>query len=210
MPNAVRVAGIDDAEGETLFDRRGSAFSWVVPVDDTSCFSIGWSDIDKEFTIAGRTGYADRQAARGAYVVGAGDVGQTGEPSYEDRQRAPGDWDVWVSQGPITLHSREHLATTDRGVTLYRKLVRRGIRAVARGKPPQGLLLDGADIRPTYCHNTVARIPPLADAAADRELQLAFGREVTRRILADEYSKDEAGCADPRRLDDIRRSLKVA
>ena len=40
MPNAVRVAGIDDAEGETLFDRRGSSLSWVVPVDDTNCFSM--------------------------------------------------------------------------------------------------------------------------------------------------------------------------
>ena len=43
----------------------------------------------------------------------------------------PGDWDAWVSQGPVTLHSREHLGTTDRGVIMCRKLVRQGIRAVA-------------------------------------------------------------------------------
>ena len=64
-------------------------------------------------------------------MVGAGDVGQTGAPAYEERQRAPGDWDAWVSQGPVTLHSREHLGTTDRGVIMCRKLVRQGIRAVA-------------------------------------------------------------------------------
>ena len=78
-----------------LEDRRGSTFSWVVPVDDTRCFSIGWSDIDKEFAIPGRTGYVDRRSSRGAYVVGAGDVGQIGAPAYEERQRAPGDWDAW-------------------------------------------------------------------------------------------------------------------
>ena len=102
LPNAVRVAGINDGEGETLFDRRGSTLSWVVPVDDTRCFSIGWSDIDKELAIPGGTGYVDRRSGRGAYVVGAGDVGQTGAPAYEERQRAPGDWDAWVSQGPVT------------------------------------------------------------------------------------------------------------
>ena len=78
--------------------------------------------VDKDFTIPGHNGYIDRQAAKGAYVVGAGDAGQTGEPSYYDRQRAPGDWDCWVSQGAITVHGREHLATSDRGVTLFRKL----------------------------------------------------------------------------------------
>ena len=149
----------------------------------------------------------DRQLRRGAYVVGSGDVGQTGDPPYEERQRAPGDWDAWVSQGPITLHSRENLASTDRGVLMYRRLVREGIRAVAEGKAPKGLHFDGSGEHPTYCNNTVARIPAPADEEADRRLRLAFGREVTRRILAGEYAKTEPGSADPRRLDEIRRAL---
>ena len=168
LPNAVRVAGINDGEGETLFDRRGSTLSWVVPVDDTRCFSIGWSDIDKELAIPGRTGYVDRQSRQGAYVVGSGDVGQTGAPAYEERQRAPGDWDAWVSQGPVTLHSREHLGTTDRGVIMYRKLVRQGIRAVAEGNAPKGLRFEGTGERPTYCNNTVARIPAVGCIAYPR------------------------------------------
>ena len=36
----------------------------------------------------------------------------------------------------------------------------------------------------------------------------AFGREVTRRILAGEYSKEEPGCADPKRIEEIRRALE--
>ena len=64
-------------------------------------------------------------------------------------------------------------------------------------------------MRPTYCHNTVARIPAPQDPAADHELKLAFGREVTRRVIAQNYPKDRAGCADPKNLDDIRRALGV-
>ena len=86
-----------------------------------------------------RSGYVDRRAEKREQVVGAGDVGQTGEPSYEDRQRAPGDWDAWSSQGRITLHSREHLGTTDRGVTLYRKLLRRETRGSGTREDTEGV-----------------------------------------------------------------------
>ena len=129
----------------------------------------------------------------------------TGASSTAGRQRAPGD--AWVSQGPVTLHSREHLGTTDRGVIMYRKLVRQGIRAVAEGNAPKGVQFEGTGERPTYRNNTVARIPAPADPEADRRLRIAFGREVTKRILAGEYSKEEPGCADPRGLEEIRRAL---
>ncbi len=33
-------------------------------------------------------------------------------------QKFPGDWEAQGSQGPITLHSEEHLATSDRGVVM--------------------------------------------------------------------------------------------
>ena len=171
-----------------------STLSWVVPVDDTRCFSIGWSDIDKELAIPGRAGYVDRRSGQGAYVVGAGDVGQTGAPAYEERQRARATGRLGIP-GPVTLHSREHLGTTDRGVIMYRKLVRQGIRAVAEGNAPKGLQFEGTGERPTCCNNTVARIPAPADPEADRRLRIAFGREVTKRILA--YHNREARSQRP-------------
>ena len=76
-------------------------------------------------------------------------------------------------------------------------------------RAPRILHFDGTGERPTYCHNTVARIPARADPEADRRLRIAFGREVTKRILAGEYSKDEPGCADPRGLEEIRRALAL-
>jgi len=196
MPNAVRVGGIDDAEEPTLFDRRGSALNWVVPVDDTNSLNIGFGDIDKDLVIEGSNAYPDRMNRDGAYTVGAGDVGQTGEPSYEERQRAPGDWDAWVSQGPITIHGREHLAASDRGITMYRRLVRSGIRAVARGEDPKGLVRDeGAMPIPTYCHNTVRRVPAGPTPEADHEVMLAFGREITEKIMSGEITKERIGSA---------------
>ena len=69
---------------------------------------------------------------------GAG-FGQDASRSYEERQRIPGDYDAQVSiHGGIARHGLEHLASTDRGVTMLRNMIRRGIRAVQRrrGSPP--------------------------------------------------------------------------
>jgi nitrite reductase/ring-hydroxylating ferredoxin subunit len=201
MPNIVRVAGIEDAEGETLFDRRASSLNWVVPIDDENCMTIGYSDINKKLTSPDGNGYIDRMARSGGHAVGAGDVGQTGEPTYEERQRAPGDWDAWVSQGPITKHHREHLGSTDVGVSLYRTLLRREIRKVDNGEVLVGSFNEAGNPVTTYCHNTVISAP--REDGNERDQCLAFGREVTRRVLAGDYPKDISGMASRDALRDF-------
>ena len=52
------------------------------------------------------------------------------EMSEEEHQRFPGDWEAQVGQGPISLHSEEHLAPSDRGVRMARRLLREQIEAV--------------------------------------------------------------------------------
>lgn len=194
MPNIVRVAGIDDAAEEVVFDRRGSALNWVVPIDDTNSINIGFGDIDKNLVLEGRQAYTDRMNRSGAYAVGAGDVGQTGEPSYEQRQRAPGDWDAWVSQGPINPHARETLGYSDQGIVMYRKLVRQGIEAVAKGRDPKGLLKAPANTPiPTYCHNTVKRVPRAETAEGEHALGVAFGRAVIEAIMDGKLKKNSVG-----------------
>jgi nitrite reductase/ring-hydroxylating ferredoxin subunit len=185
MPNIARVAGIEDAEGETVFDRRATTTNWVVPIDDTNCMSIGWDEHEDDLPDPRRDGYLDRMTRAGNDAMGPADVGQTGEPSYEERQRAPGDWDVWVSQGPVHAHAREHLGATDRGVSMYRNLVRDGIRAVKAGADPKGISRD-AHTAPllTYAHNTVKLIPPADTPGADRALSLTFGRDITAQIMS--------------------------
>jgi nitrite reductase/ring-hydroxylating ferredoxin subunit len=198
LPNITRISGIEDAEAETVFDRRGGALNWVVPMDDTNSLSIGMGDIDKNLAIDGLDAYRDRQVRAGGYTVGAGDVGQTGEPSYEQRQRAPGDWDTWTSQGRLPGHSRETLGFTDQGVVLYRKLVREGIAAVAKGEDPKALLREEPNAPiPTYANNTVKRVPRAATAEAEHKLALAFGRAIMAAIYDGRLPKRRVGAERP-------------
>ena len=51
---------------------------------------------------------------------------------------------AWVTQGAIADRSREHLGTTDRGVVMYRQLLRAEIEKVARGEDPMNVFRDPA------------------------------------------------------------------
>jgi len=53
-------------------------------------------------------------------------------------QRFPGDWEAQGSQGAVTLHGEEHLATSDRGVVMLRRLFKQQIDRVAKGEDPIG------------------------------------------------------------------------
>ncbi len=59
----------------------------------------------------------------------------------------PGDYEAMVSQGPITRHSEEHLAGSDRGVVMLRRLLQRQLDVIAAGGDPQGVSFD-ADAPP--------------------------------------------------------------
>ena len=107
------------------------------------------------------------------------------QSSYEAGQRQPGDYEAQVSQRPIAIHGLEHIGATDRGVMMFRNQTRRGIRAVQAGRDPGGLCRDAGVVIPTYCNDTVVRMPPEANSAMDGPLM----RETGRR-LADGYLKD--------------------
>ena len=95
--------------------------------------------------------------------------GQLGAETYEESQRHPGDFEAQVSQRRIAVHGLEHLGATDRGITLFRNQIRRGIRVVKAGADPVGLFRDGGAVIPTYCNYTVVRIPPAKTAGARQE-----------------------------------------
>ena len=108
-------------------------------------------------------------------------AGQLGADTYEESQRRPGDFEAQVSQRPVAVHGLEHPGTTDRGITMFRNQIRQGIRAVKSGSDPIGLFRDDGII-PTYCNDTVVRVPP----AKTLELNKKLLRETGRR-LADGY-----------------------
>ena len=64
--------------------------------------------------------------------------------SAEEHQRFPGDYETQVGQGPITLHSDEHLSSSDRGVSIVRRQFREQVRRVAEGLDPVGVTFDPA------------------------------------------------------------------
>jgi 5,5'-dehydrodivanillate O-demethylase oxygenase subunit len=51
---------------------------------------------------------------------------------------------AWETQGPTFDRSTEMLGASDRGITMYRKLLREQIEKVARGEEPDGLVRDPA------------------------------------------------------------------
>jgi len=116
--------------------------------------------------------------------------GQLAADSYEAGQRQPGDYEAQVSQRPIAIHGLEHIGATDRGVMMFRNQTRRGIRAVQAGRDPASLCDDAGVVIPTYCNDTVVRMPPDVDPAMDRQRM----RETGRR-LADSYLKDRPSLA---------------
>jgi hypothetical protein len=116
---------------------------------------------------------------------------QLAADSYEASQRQPGDNEAQVSQRPIAIHGLEHLGATDRGVTMFRQHIRRGVRAVQAGGDPAGFWCDAGAVIPTYCNDTVVAVPPAATPEADRQRL----RETGRR-LAEAYLRGDRGGVD--------------
>jgi 5,5'-dehydrodivanillate O-demethylase len=52
------------------------------------------------------------------------------------------DMMAWISQGTIADRSREHLGASDKGVALYRRVLRREIRKMEQGIDPMGIVRD--------------------------------------------------------------------
>jgi hypothetical protein len=138
---------------------------WAVPNDDTTTTNFELAQVDPAW------GLTAEQVARPGF-------GQSDDRSYADRQRFPADFDAQSSQRPIAVHGLEHLASTDRGVVMLRRIVRDGIRAVARGEDPSGVgFREGAVLR-TFTQDLVVRVPPAPTPEEDRRLLRATGRGV--------------------------------
>jgi phenylpropionate dioxygenase-like ring-hydroxylating dioxygenase large terminal subunit len=66
------------------------------------------------------------------------------ELTPEEHQAYPGDYEAMVSQGPVAKHSEEHLATSDRGLVMLRRLLRQQLDTVREGRDPAGVSFDPA------------------------------------------------------------------
>ena len=64
--------------------------------------------------------------------------------TLEERQDQPGDYEAQAGQGAISLHSEEHLVTSDKGIAMQRRMLRRAMETVAAGGDPPGVIFDEA------------------------------------------------------------------
>ncbi len=108
---------------------RVESIGWTLPIDDTHY----------RVYVAGRIREAGVMLPRAA---GAAKRKRWHEMTAEERREFPGDWEAQVGQGPITFHSEEHLATSDKGIATLRRLLKRQVEAVAEGKDPIGVSFD--------------------------------------------------------------------
>jgi len=112
---------------------RQSRFQIRVPVDDTHTLHFWYScyraadgvNVPKQETIPGyEVPWKDEH---GEFLV-----------DFVDGQ----DIMSWVTQGPIADRTKEILASSDRGIALYRRLLFEQIRQVKSGQDPMGVIRD--------------------------------------------------------------------
>ena len=145
---------------------------WTVPIDDTNTLTISSRRVRDE--------EEDLPFLNPALGMTSG---QTADRPYEERQRNPLDYEAEVGQRPIAIHALEHLGYTDRGIIMYRKMIREGIHAVQRGEDPKGVWRKVDGLIPTYSTDTILRIPPASTKEEDKRLLQETGRRVAERSL---------------------------
>jgi hypothetical protein len=131
--------------GSTFLEPGPSnTITWSVPVDDTSHFIFQAARVPQSFSSVSelwRSTRPPRISDEGLDRTPAIPV-LWSEMTPEQRQRYPSDWEAQASQGPVTLHSEEHLATSDLGIVMLRRLLREQIRRVQEGGDPIGVVFD--------------------------------------------------------------------
>jgi hypothetical protein len=162
-PNIHQFTPNADPMAQRTSTNRPTATRWAVPLDDTHAMQIGFNRAP-----------LGREVRRGA------GFGQDGNRPYEERQRIPGDYDAQVSiHGGIARHGLEHLASTDRGVTMLRNMIRRGIRGIPNGADPRYPASQAGKVIATYAQDTVVSgIPPAPTPEEDSRLLREIGRKV--------------------------------
>ena len=64
------------------------------------------------------------------------------ELSDAEHQAFPGDYEAQISQGDIASHAAEHLATSDKGIVMLRRLLQAQLDTVAAGQDPAGVSFE--------------------------------------------------------------------
>ena len=151
-PRGVKVESLRPAEGGKLHRRvtevvmptlrvvpnprvakygKVESIGWVLPIDDTN-FRIYVAGRVTEKGELGR--FRSRMAGKAWH-----------ELSEAEHRSHPGDYEAQTGQGPITLHSEEHLAGSDGGVVRLRRFLEAQLKMLAEGKDPACVAFNEKD-----------------------------------------------------------------
>jgi 5,5'-dehydrodivanillate O-demethylase len=130
FPNMLAVGNGDEKS-------RYYSFQMRVPVDDTHTMHLWFNayvppkgvEVPKHLLEKVHTYEVPFMDAQGEYIVDNVD-GQ--------------DMMAWISQGPIADRTLENLGATDKGVVMYRRMLKREMDKVQAGIDPMGLVRDSS------------------------------------------------------------------
>ena len=122
LPNIMSVPDV------TLKAGPSTGISWVVPVDDTHYIQVMVARVPKDAPF------------RNMLFNGK----TWGQMTEAEHRNTPGDFEAQAGQGPITLHSDEHLVSSDRGIMMLRGMLLEQMEVVAAGGNPTGVSFDTA------------------------------------------------------------------
>ncbi|MES2977350.1 MAG: aromatic ring-hydroxylating dioxygenase subunit alpha [Pseudomonadota bacterium] len=185
LPNFSQNGAIFENVSKVRYFGRPGLTRWVTPVDDTHTMVIAWRHFNDRDDPLRQGRPEDNRVGRTDFY------GQSDEAPLEERQASPGDWDAWVSQGPITSHAREHLGTTDRGVAMLRRRLRRDIENLAKGIEPPRLEPKSELGIPTTGGDTILHIPLEGrDNLQDRQMIVEICRTLAAAYTETEHLPD--------------------
>lgn len=178
LPNIGQFAGGANPATEESFFIGAYTTRWVVPIDDHNCFYIGMRHINSHNVTARSRGFDESMFGVGRMGL----IGQTADRPYEERQREPGDYDALTGQGRVANRRAEHLATTDRGVVMLRRMLSSAVKSVQDGElPGVPRRYNGTPVR-TYCHELVLRLPARSRIGDLKSLE-TFGRRAAATVI---------------------------
>ena len=175
LPNFGQAGAVLTMDGKTeRYFGRPVFTRWVVPVDNENSRVIAWANFSDRSDSAKK----EWMTPETIEIIEGGELRTR---SVEEALRKPGDYEAFIGQGQITSHDKEHLATSDKGVVMFRKRLRADIRKYKDGKSPYQISEDVEAPIPTYAGDNVLTIP--VSEGDDDALVLDVSRRVMQSLI---------------------------
>jgi phenylpropionate dioxygenase-like ring-hydroxylating dioxygenase large terminal subunit len=181
LPNFTQAGAAFAADGtKSRFFGRSSFTRWVVPIDNTHSMSLAWGNFGE------RGDPLQYNNKEGCELIEQGEVINR---TWKERQLHPSDAEAVEGMGRISHHRNEHLMPTDRGISLYRRRIKKLIKDLINGKiMPQPQQIPGEAVR-TNGQDTILNMPQ--KKINDRKFLRSIGSDVLKiQFEAEKMSLD--------------------